>query len=194
MSERAEGDHSRIVNHAIAPPSGTFEIDPVHTFVGFFAQHLVVGRVRGRFEAVQGSLVVTEDLWSSTVDVTIEAASLTTLNAVRDDDLRSKHYLDVQRYPRITYHSTGLRELAGGFWSIVGDLALHGVTRPVELVARFGGAVTDAYGNLRIAFHARAAITRHEFGLTYELLKEAGGLLVGKDISLDIDVEAIRPL
>jgi polyisoprenoid-binding protein YceI len=93
----------------------------------------------------------------------------------------------------MTYRSTTTCELTAGAWLVTGDLTLHGVTRPVEFTVRFGGAVIDAYGNARVAFHAHGSITRHDFGLTYELLKEAGGLLVGKDIAIDIDVEAIRP-
>lgn len=194
MPDPSDRDHSRIVNHALVPPAGGFEIDPVHTFVGFSAQHLVVGRVRGRFEAVRGTILVAEDLPSSTVVVEIDTASITTQNQVRDDDLRSAHYLDVEQFPTMTFRSTTTRELPAGEWLVVGDLALHGVTRPVELTVRFGGSVTDAYGNARLAFHARGSLTRHDFGLTYELLKEAGGLLAGRDVALDIDAEAIRPL
>ena len=193
MSERSDGDLSRIVNHALVPPVGTFEFDPVHTFVGFSVQHLVVGRVRGRFEAVRGTVTVAEDPSASTVEASIETALITTLNSTRDDDLRSEHYLDVERYPTMTYRSTTTRELPAGAWLVTGDLTLHGVTHPVEFTVRFGGAVTDAYGNARVAFHAHSSITRHDFGLTYELLKEAGGLLVGRDVAIDIDAEAIRP-
>jgi polyisoprenoid-binding protein YceI len=194
MKDRTDGDHSRVLNHVLAPPVGIFALDPEHTFVAFSAQHLVVGRVRCRFEAVQGTIVVADDLTESSVKVRIETASVTTLNRMRDDDVRSEHYLDAGHYPVMTYRSTAASEMTAGVWQISGDLALHGVTRPVELTVRFGGAVTDASGNIRVAFHADGAITRRDFGLTYELLKEAGGLLVGKDTAIDIDAEAIRPL
>lgn len=187
-------DHSRLVNHRLVPPVGTFALDPAHTFVGFIAQHLVVGRVRGRFESVQGSITVAEDPADSTVAVEVVTASVATLNSARDDDLRSDHFLDVARYPTMVYSSTTLRELPAGDWLLTGDLTLRGVTRPVELTVRFGGAATDDYGNARIAFHAAGSITRSDFGLNYELVKEAGGLLVGRDVTLDIDAEAIRPL
>lgn len=94
----------------------------------------------------------------------------------------------------MTYHGTAVCELTAGAWLVTGDLTLHGVTRPVELTVRVGGVVTDAYGNVRIAFHAHGSITRHDFGLNYELTKEAGGLLVGRDIAIDIDAEASHPL
>lgn len=194
MTDRPGGEHSRIVNHALAPPVGKFDLDPVHTFVGFSAQHLVVGRVHGRFEAVQGTITVAEDPSASTVEVSIDTTSINTLMPVRDDDLRSAHYLDVERYPTMTYRSTATTELTAGKQLVTGDLTLHGVTRPVALTVRFGGAVTDPSGNSRVAFHADGSITRHDFGFTYELLKEAGGLLVGNDIAIEIDAEAIRPL
>lgn len=194
MKGRSDGDRTRIVNHTLVPAAGTFDLDPAHTFVGFSAQHLVVGRVRGRFQGVQGTVTVAEDPSASTVEASIETASITTLNPMRDDDLRSEHYLDVERYPAMTYRSTATTELTAGAWLVAGDLTLHGVTRPVELTVRFAGAVTDPFGNARIAFHAYGCITRREFGLTYELIKEAGSLLVGKDVAIDIDAEAIRPL
>lgn len=194
MTVRSDTDHSRLVNHRLVPPTGTFTLDPAHTFVGFIAQHLVVGRVRGRFEEVRGTITIAEDPLASTVEVAVDTASVATLNSARDDDLRSGHYMDVQSYPEMRYRSTTISELPSGEWLVTGDLTLRGVTRPIELTVRFGGAVTDAYGNVRVAFHAGGAITRRDFGLEYELLKEAGNLLVGKDITLDIDAEAIRPL
>lgn len=121
MNERSGGDHSRIANHALVPPVGTFEIDPVHAFVGFSAQHLVAGRVRGHFEAVRGTVTVTEDPSASTVEASIEAASITTLNSTRDDDLRSEHYLDVKRYPTVTYRITATCELTADAWLVTGD-------------------------------------------------------------------------
>lgn len=97
MNVSSDGDLSRVVNPVLVPPVGTFEIDPVHTFAGFSAQHLVVGRVRGRFKSVRGTVTVAEDPSASTVEVSVETASISTLNATRDDDLRSERYLDVER-------------------------------------------------------------------------------------------------
>jgi polyisoprenoid-binding protein YceI len=119
MSTPTVDDHSRIVNHALVPPAGTFTLDPAHTFVGFSAQHLVVGRVRGRFETVQGTINVADDPSASTVEATIDTGSLTTLNPVRDEDLRSARYLDVEQYPTMTYTSTATSELPAGAWLVV---------------------------------------------------------------------------
>lgn len=175
MNDRTDVDHSRILNHVLALLVGKFDFDPVDTFVTFSAQHLVVGRVRGRFEAVQGTIAVADDLTQSRVVVSIETASVTTLNPMRDEDARSENYLDVGQYPTMTYRRTAATESATGVWHVTGDLTPRGVTHPVELAVRFGGAITDAYGNVRIAFHAAPSITRWDFGLTFELLKEAGG-------------------
>ena len=191
---QAPADHSRVVNHTLVPEAGGYEIDPVHTFVGCSAQHLVVGRVRGRFETVNGTVTIAEDPEASMVEVAIETASINTLHPMRDDDIRSGHYLDVANHPTMTYRSTGVTERPAGEWLVAGHLSLRGVTRPSELVVRFGGAVTDPFGNARLAFHAKGSITRSDFGLHYELVKEAGGLLVGQDLAIEIDAEAIRPL
>ncbi len=192
-AEKLGVDHSRIVNHVLAPPAGTFAIDHVHTFVAFSAQHLVVGRVRGRFEDVAGTIEIADDLSASTLQVTIDMASIDTKNATRDEDLRSQHYLDVEQFPVMTYRGSGMTELPGGDWQVMGELTLHGTTKVVPLTVAYGGSLTDAYGNIRVAFTARTSITRSNFGITYELQKEAGHLLVGKDIAITMDVEAIHP-
>ena len=111
MADPSDGDHSRTLNHVLVPPAGEFHLDPVHTFVSFTVQHLIVGRVRGRFETVRGTVTVAEDISASTLEVSIDAASLTTLNPIRDADLRSEHFLDVERYPTSTYRSTTVSAL-----------------------------------------------------------------------------------
>jgi len=162
-------------------------------FVGFSPQHLVVGRIGGRFETVRGTVTVAEDRSASTVEASIGPASITTLNSVRDQDLRSEHLPDMERYLTAGYRSTATREPAGGAWLVTGDLTLHGVTGPWSCPC-VSAAAADADGGVRIAFHANGFITRRDFGLTHELVKEAGGLLVGRDITVDIDAEAIRRL
>ena len=181
---------SREVNHRLAPLAGEYEFDAVHTFIGFSAQHLVVGRVRGRFEVIQGHLVVGEDLLASGVEITIETKSLNTLMPIRDDDLRSANFLDVANYPYLTFRSSTITELADGGWSVLGNLTIRDVTKPTELLVQFRGATTDSAGRTRIAFHASGSISRREYGLNTELMTEAGSLLVGRDVALDMDIEA----
>ena len=185
-------DHTpRIVNHALVPAVGSYEVDPTHTFVTFSAQHLVIGRVGGRFGAVSGTITIADDPSASTIEAKVESASVNTLVAMRDDDLRSERYLNVTAHPAMTYRSTSISQVPGGVWHVTGDLTLLGITRPLELAAHFGGATIDPWGNVRIAVHAAGSITRRDFGLTYELLREAGGLPVRNDISIEIDVEAV---
>ena len=181
---------TREINHRLVPLAGIYIIDPVHTFFGFRAQHLVVGRVRGRFEAVTGRIVIAEDILQSQVEVTVESGSLSTLMPMRDEDLRSARYLDAATYPKMTFRSSTITELTDGRWGVHGDLTIRDVTQPIELLVQFGGATIDGAGHMRIAFHAGGSIARKDFGLTSELLTEAGGLLVGRDVSLDLDIEA----
>ena len=187
-------DQSRLLNHELVPPVGIYSFDQAHTFVCFRAQHLIVGHVRGCFEAVSGTVTVADDLAASVVSVNVETASIATRNPIRDDDLRSERYLDAAKYPTMTFRSTGVSIAPAGVWIVTGDLTLRGVCRSLELQASFGGAVTDPYGNLRLSFSAKGHLTRRDFGLTFELLKEAGHLLVDRDIALELDVEVIRPL
>lgn len=183
-------DHSRIANHVLVPSPGVYTIDPVHSFVGFAAQHLVVGRVRGRFERVGGTITIAEEPTKSSVDVTVETASISTLFAARDEDLRSDRFLDSSTHPTMTYCSTGIVERPRGEWHILGELTVRGVTKPVPLTVRFAGSITDSWGNPRAAFHASGTLTRSDFGVVAELRAEAGSMLIGDDITLDIEVEA----
>lgn len=174
----------------LVPAPGVYTIDAVHTFVGFAAQHLVVGRVRGRFERVTGTVTIADEPTASSLDVTIETGSISTLSAARDGDLRSERFLDATGHPTMTYRSTKVVELPRGEWRVLGELTLRGVTKPVPLTVRFAGSITDSRGNARAAFHARGSITRSEFGLLAELKQEAGSMLIGDDIAIDIEVEA----
>lgn len=185
-------DYSRVWNHTLMPVAGVYAIDPVHTFVGFAAQHLVVGRVRGRFERVAGMVTVAEDPLASALEVSVETASVNTLFAARDDDLRSSRFLDASTHPTLTYRSSGVVERPRGEWLVLGELTVRGVTRPVELIVRFEGSISDSSGDARAAFHATGTVTRSQFGLLAELSKEAGSMLIGDDIALEIEAEATR--
>lgn len=187
-------DTVRTDNHRLVPPTGTFAIDPVHTFVTFRAQHFVVGRVQGRFAGVAGTITVEDDFLKSHVEVTLEAKSITTLFPDRDDDLRSANYLDVEHYPALTFTSTGLTELPSGEWLARGDLTIRSVTLPVDVQFEFGGALSDPFGNLRLAFHATASISRSDFGLFTMLESHSGNVRVARDVAIEIDVEATQPL
>jgi len=185
-------DHSRLWNHILVPSPGLYAIDPIHSFVGFSAQHLVVGRVRGRFEGIAGTVRIGEDPRTSSVEATIETASINTSFPARDDDLRSARFLDVSTHPRMTYRSSGVTERPRADWLMEGELTLRGVTRSVPLTVRFEGSITDSSGNPRSSFHAIGSLTRSQFGVDAELIQEAGSMLIGDDILLDLEVEATQ--
>jgi polyisoprenoid-binding protein YceI len=194
MTDVAVTTTSRTEKDRLLPPPGSFQIDPVHTFVTFRAQHLVVGRVQGQFETVSGTITIADDPVESHVEVSIEAASIATHMPARDDDLRSPAFLDVANYPHLTFRSTDITELPSGSWLITGDLTIKDVTRPTELTVEFGGAVADPFGNLRVGFHAATTISRRDYGLTFDLELHTGSLKVARDVTIEIDAEAVHPL
>jgi polyisoprenoid-binding protein YceI len=174
----------------LVPSPGVYAIDPVHTFVGFAAQHLVVGRVSGRFERVAGTVTIAEEPTASSLEVTVETASISTLFGARDEDLRSDRFLDCDAHPTMTYRSTSVTERPRGEWRVRGELTVRGVTKPVPLTVCFGGSITDSQGEARASFTARGTLTRSEFGVVAELKEEAGSMRIGDDITLDIEAEA----
>jgi polyisoprenoid-binding protein YceI len=194
MTDSLVGALSRSESDRLIPPTGVFEIDPVHTFTSFRAQHLIVGRVQGRFENVSGAITVVDNVLDSHVEVAIDAASITTHMPMRDDDLRSSNFLDVANYPNLTFRSTGITELPSGKWSITGDLTIKGMTVATELIVEFNGAVPDPFGNLRVGFHATTTISRRDFDLVHDLENHTGSLHVARDVTIEIDAEAVHPL
>ena len=173
------------------PPTGTWTIDPGHAGVGFVGRHFGLTRIRGRFTGVEGTVTIAEPLEQSTVSVAIAMASVDSGDQTRDDHLRSADFFDVEQHPTATFRSTGIIA-AGGTGRLSGDLTIKGVTRGVVLDIEFVGAVADPWGNERAVFSASGLINREDWGLTWNMLLDAGGLLVSKEIRLEIDVELIR--
>jgi polyisoprenoid-binding protein YceI len=173
------------------PIPGTWAIDPGHTEVGFVGRHFMLTKVRGRFTSVQGAVTVAEDPDGSAVEVVIDMASVNSGDQTRDDHLRSPDFFDVQRHPTATFTSTAVR-WNGTRGTVEGDLTIVGVTRPVTLDIEFAGAVHDPWGQDRAVFSASAQVNREDWGLTWNMALETGGILVSKDIRLEIEVETIR--
>lgn len=167
-------------------------IDPSHSEVEFMVRHMMISKVRGRFRQFDGTIVIAERPEDSRVEVLIEAASIDTRDATRDEHLRSADFLDVEHYPEIKFTSTSLRPGDIGHWDMTGDLTVRDVTRQVLLGVEFSGATVDPWGNLRSGFDASTRIDRDQFGITWNQALEAGGFLVGKEIRVEIDVEAIH--
>ena len=174
------------------PTTGTYAIDASHSHVGFKARHLVVAKVRGGFSDVSGTVEITEDPLQSSVQVEVGLASVDTRDETRDGHLRSADFFDVENHPTMTVRSTGVRPVAGERYDVDGELTVRGVTRPLTLHVSFDGTAQDPWGGERLAFTATGKVNREEFGLTWNQALETGGVLVGKDIDLEIEVEVVR--
>jgi len=183
---------TRVVDGREIPPPGKWMIDPNHSEVEFTVRHLMISKVRGRFREFDGTIVIAERPEDSRVEVFIEAASIDTRDPTRDEHLRSADFLDVEHYPEIKFTSTSLRPGHVGHWDMTGDLTVRDVTRQVLLDVQFSGATVDPWNNLRSGFDASTRIDRDQFGITWNQALEAGGFLVGKEIQVEIDVEAIQ--
>ncbi len=171
------------------PETGTWQIDPAHTSIAFTVRHLVAAKVRGRFDSFEGVIEVGDAPRDSSVEVSIDAASLDTGVADRDRHLKSGDFLDVENYPRIEFRSTAVRETGSGY-EVDGNLTIRGETRPVTLDMEFGGVVTDPWGNDKAIFSGEGKIDRGDWGLTWNKTLETGGLLVGKEVAIDIEAQA----
>lgn len=174
------------------PVEGTYQLDPTHTSVGFVAKHLMVTKVRGRFTEVEGSVTVADDPLASSVDVTMQSASIDTRTEDRDAHLRSPEFLDVEQFPTLSFHSTAVRHAGGNEFEVDGDLTIKGVSRPVTLAMELDGVVGDPWGGQRLAFTASTEIDREDWGLTWNVALETGGVLVSKKIKIEIEGQAVK--
>ena len=172
--------------------AGTWEIDPVHSEVSFVVRHLVVSKVRGRFDRFSGTIVTNEDLAHSSVNVTIEAPSINTNEPNRDNHVRSADFLDVENFPNFTFRSTAVRSKGDGFL-VDGELTIRGTTRPVTLDVDVNGFTPDPYGGTRAGFSASAEINRQDFGVSYNgPIPGANNAMVLSDkVTLNLEVEAV---
>ena len=171
----------------------TWDIDLAHSNLGFAVRHLVISKVHGRFARWAGTLTLDDaHPERSQVEAHIEAASIDTHEPQRDAHLRSADFLDTDKYPEITFRSTRVEGDSPGGFRLVGDLTVHGVTRPVELDVEYHGWATDPWGGRRAGFSASTEIDREDFGLTWNAALEGGGVLVGKKAHLEFEIEAVK--
>jgi polyisoprenoid-binding protein YceI len=174
------------------PEPGTYSLDPPHTFVEFKAQHKVVGTMRGRFDKTAGSIVVSKDPANCSLEVSIDASSLSTQNAMRDADVKGPDFFAAAKFPVITYKGKGIRRTARG-WVIDGTLSIRDVSRIVPLEFHFNGVAPGQPGKPeRVGFQATAAVQRASFGMKRELLDEIGKESKAPDVWIEIDAEALR--
>jgi polyisoprenoid-binding protein YceI len=174
------------------PEPGTYLIDPAHTFAYFGALHHIVGRVRGRFDKVTGTISAAKEPADCAVDISIDTASIDTQVARRDEDLRGPDFFDVKNFPAMTYRGRGIRQTADGAWVMDGSLTIRAVTKEVPLTFQFKGLFPDMPPGkpARASFHATAAVKRGDFGMTRDNLMELGPNAKGPDVQIEIDVEA----
>lgn len=172
----------------------TWNIDPVHTMAEFKVRHMMITNVKGHFTGVTGVLTLDEqDVTKSHVEATIDAASINTREADRDTHLKSADFLDVEKFPKLTFTSTRITRTGEGELQVEGDLTIHGVTRKVNFTVE--GPTPpgkDPWGNTRIGWTATTKINRKDFGLTWNTALETGGILVGDEVTITFDVEAIK--
>jgi polyisoprenoid-binding protein YceI len=173
---------------------GTWAIDPSHANIGFTARHLMVHKVKGVFSGVAGIIHVAESPEDTSVDGTIQTATIDTRDPQRDGHLKSPDFLDVETHPEIKFRSTKIEPVGNGRFRVEGDLTIRGVARPIALDAVLEGTVNDPFGNERAAFSATAEINREDWGMTWNVALETGGVLVSKKVQLEIEAEAIRQL
>jgi polyisoprenoid-binding protein YceI len=174
------------------PAPGTYELDQAHKVVGFTARHMMVSKVRGVFGEVTATITVAEDPLQSSVAATIQAASITTGQPDRDNHLRSGDFLEAEKYATLEFRSTGVKSHSGNEFVLAGELTIKDVTRPVDLKVEFEGVGRSPYGFEIFGFSAKTEIDREDFGLTWNVALETGGVMVGKKIKIEIEGEAIR--
>lgn len=175
---------------SVIPTPGIYDIDAKHTSVEFVARHLMISKVRGRFDDVEGTITVADVPEDSAVNVKIGAASVRTGEDQRDAHLRSGDFFDTDTHPHWTFTSTSV-EQAGDQWKVAGDLTISGVTKPVVLDVDFDGANITPWGTTAVGFSASTEIDREQWGLTYNQVLETGGVMVGKKIRIELNVEAV---
>ena len=173
--------------------ASTWEIDPAHSSATFAIRHMTVSNVRGEFGKVTGTVEWNDaDVIKSTVQATIDVTTLNTREPKRDAHLKSPDFFDVEKYPTITFKSTQVKKAGPNHVKVVGDLTMHGVTKPVTLDATYTGEVKDPGGNIKRGGSAKTKLNRKDFGLTWNKALETGGLLVGDEVDIALDLELAK--
>ena len=171
--------------------TGTWVIDPSHSEAGFTTRHAGIAKVRGSVAITEGTIVVGEDLTTSSVTAVLDPATIDTRDANRDGHLRSADFFDTESFPTWTFVSTSV-SAKGDDYVVTGDLTIHGVTKTVELDLEFNGTATDPFGNARAGFSASTEISRKDFGLTWNAALETGGFLVSDNVKVALEISAIK--
>lgn len=169
---------------------GTWKLDPTHSDVSFTVKHLMISKVRGTFETFDVTIVTAEDPKDSTIEATIDVASVNTNQEARDQHLRTSDFFLVDEHPTMTFVSTSFDGEPDDF-TVTGDLTLRGVTKTVVLKGEFGGIMTDGYGQTKAGATATTKINRHDFGVSWNNALEAGGMTLGDDVTINLDLQVV---
>jgi polyisoprenoid-binding protein YceI len=173
--------------------SGTYTIDPAHSRIGFVARHAMITKVRGSFDEFEGSGTLdAEHPENSSLQVTIKTNSIDTRNSDRDAHLRSNDFFDMEKFPEITFASTGVQRVDDTTYDVTGDLTVKETTKPVTIRFEYTGSAVDPFGNHRVGLEGSTTINRKDFGVNWNAVMEAGGLLVSEKVDLELEVSAIK--
>lgn len=174
-------------------PAGTWVVDPSHSSVNFSVKHLMISKVKGNFSSFTGQLETTENPLDAQITATVDVDSIDTKDAGRDAHLKGEDFFDTAKYPKMIFTSTSIEETSNPqVFKVHGDLTIKGVTKPVVATAEFGGTMVDPYGNTKGAAEVKFVIDRTDFGLTWNAALETGGVLVGNDITVSLDLQAVK--
>jgi polyisoprenoid-binding protein YceI len=178
---------------ALSQITGEYTLDPAHSRIGFTARHAMVTKVRGSFNAFEGTAYLDgDDPSRSTARLSIKAASIDTRNEQRDAHLRSNDFLDLDNHPEITFVSTAVRPVDATTYEVTGDLTIKGVTKPVTVPFTYEGSAVDPFGNQRVGFEGAVTINRKDWGVNWNAALEAGGVLVSEKVTLEFEISAIK--
>lgn len=170
---------------------GTWAVDPSHSSVTFVVRHLMISKVRGSFRTFSGSITIGDDPLASSVEATVDMASVDTGDENRDGHLRTGDFFDAEHFPTMTLRSTGIRA-NGSKFTLDTDLTIKGVTKRVPFTLEFEGSSKDPWGNTKAAFSASAEINRKDWGLEYNAVLETGGVLIGEQVQITLDIQAVK--
>ncbi|MFJ4037877.1 YceI family protein [Microbacterium sp. NPDC090007] len=168
--------------------TGTWVLDPAHSEVTFSVRHMMISKVRGTFGVKSATIVAPENPLEATVEASVDVTSVDTKDEGRDQHLRSAEFFDAETYPTLDFRSTGVR-LEDGDFLVDGDLTIRGITKPATFSLDFGGFGTDPWGNYKAGATAKTVVNREDFGLTWNAALETGGVLVGKDVTIELDLQ-----
>jgi polyisoprenoid-binding protein YceI len=174
-----------------ALPTGTWNVDTSHSRVAFKVKHLGISTVHGKFGEYEGQLVIADD-GTASASGTVKVASIDTADEGRDTHLKSADFFDAEQYPDITFQSTSITAKDEDTFEIIGDLTMHGITKPITLTAETGGTDFDPYGNERVGLEVTGAISRSEWNMKFNMAMGSGNVVVSDKVKLELDIEAVK--